>query len=233
MDVWHHLEERGASEALVLPAPPDEQDGLLLKRIAPLVGAGDHSFLRAIKPDWRLIVVRHAPPRDFAADDAVADSAAVLALIRLEREGRVARTRRELAFASIVRVLEVSGVPREERLGLHRQAYVWPIEIGRWDENAVRGLERRFRELEPGLVALAASARAGAEDAWGGPEATAVALARWSRVASFPAGGDSIGAARRLLARHENRLGVFAEPDAILHYFLYRLAGGPPHLDVS
>ena len=228
MDVWHRLEESSGAEALVIAAGPDDQDALLVEKVGPLVEPGSHSFLRAIKPDWRLIVVSHAEPLTSEAADAVADSRAAIAIIRLDREGRVARSRREIAFASIVRALHVLALTADERLALHEEAYRWPIEIGRWDAVAVAGLESKFLALHEGLASLTESARAGAPDAWGGPEATRAALERWARVGPDPMGSDRIGAARRLLARHENRLGVFAEADAVLHYFLFRLAGGAP-----
>ena len=54
MDAWYQLDETSGTDALVLPAEPDAQDALIVSRAAPLIATGTHSFLRAIKPDWRL-----------------------------------------------------------------------------------------------------------------------------------------------------------------------------------
>ena len=228
MDAWYQLDETSGTDALVLPAEPDAQDALIVSRAAPLIATGTHSFLRAIKPDWRLIVTAHPEPLTPESTDSVADSLAAAEIVRLDLDGRVSRSRRELAFASIARALAVLGLAAGEREALHREAYRWPIEIGRWDAVAVRGLEEKFQALRNGLEALSEAARAGRADAWGGPEPARAALARWARARAIDPEPDRIGSARRLLARHENRIGVFAEADAILHYFHHRLGGGPP-----
>lgn len=226
MDVWHDDEVAGTLET-VIPAALEAQDPLILGTIAPGIAAGTHSFLRAIKPDWRIEVYRHAVPGNPEDADAVADSAFVLALLRLEREGRAARTRREVMLASMAVVTELLLPASDERRALHDDGFRWAVANGRWDATARAGLESRFLALREGIAAAVAGARRYHAAAWGGAEVAAAARERWSRPVQHKRGG-SIPTARILLARHANRIGVFAEPEAILHYFSFRLEGGAP-----
>ena len=228
MDVWHAPDPAGGTLEAVLDAPLEAQDGILLERVAPLIETGSHSFFRAIKPDWHLEVIRHDPPRAFDAEDAVRDSAFVLDLIRLERAGRLSRSRREILFAGIAVATDALGLDSAQRMSLHEEGFRWAIELGRWDAVAQAGMEARFQALREGLGTLAAGALAGEPAAWGGDEAAALAMARWHRLRRRDvAPADAATEARRRLAHHGNRLAVFAEPEAILHYFMFRLGGGP------
>lgn len=224
MDVWHDDEVAGTLET-VIPAALEAQDPLILGTIAPGIAAGTHSFLRAIKPDWRIEVYRHPVPGSPEDADAVADSAFAATLLRLERDGRVARTRREVMLASMAVVTERLLPSSDERRTLHDDGFRWAVANGRWDATARAGLESRFLGLRDGLAAAVAGARRYDPSAWGGTEVAAAARERWSRSPQHERGGP-IPAARFLLARHANRIGVFAEPEAILHYFLFRLEGG-------
>jgi hypothetical protein len=197
----------------LIDAPADEHDEILLDRVAGWAALGPVSFLRVNKPVWRLEVTRHgAGTLAPEAADTVADSALVLDLLASERDGALPRPRREILLRAMRRVADGLAFARDDRLTLHREGYLWAVELGRWDEADIAALEARFLALRDGIVALLASpCDPRSEERWrlidGGPGA--------------PAGG--IEGARKLLDRHANRLGVFAEAEAILHYFLFRL----------
>jgi hypothetical protein len=227
VDVWHARDPAGGTVEAVIDAPLEGQDDILLERVAPLVEAGTHSFFRAIKPGWHLEVIRHDPPRAFDAEDAVRDSAFVLALVRLERAGRLSRSRRELLLAGMAAATEALGIDPARRMSLHEDGFRWAIDLGRWDAVARTGMEARFQALREGLGSLVSGAVAGEPAAWGGDEAASLAMARWHRLRRRDeAPAEAAGEARRRLAHHGNRLAVFAEPEAILHYFMFRLLGG-------
>jgi hypothetical protein len=229
VDVWHAPDPAGGTVETVIDAPLEAQDAILLERVAPWVDAGTHSFFRAIKPDWHLEVIRHDPPRAFDADDAVHDSSCVLSLIRLEKAGALARSRREILLAGMAAAAEALELDPPRRKALHEDGFRWAIDIGRWDAVAQAGLEARFLALRDGLASIVARAVAGDGAAWGGHEAAAAAMGRWHRLRRPREGGeDQVVEARRRLAHHANRLAVFAEPEAILHYFMFRLLGGAP-----
>jgi len=204
-------------ELVTIDAPPEDHDAILLNRVAAWAAAGPVSFLRVNKPTWRLEVTRHGSTAlDADAADAVADSALVLHLLAAESEHRVGRSRRELVLRSMRRVAEALALTRDERRTLHREGYSWPIALGRWDDDAMAALERRFLNLRDRMDALLAA-----------PCDPAIE-ARWALLARSPAGpGTAIDRARRAMDHHANRLGVFAEAEAILHYFLFRLDSVP------
>jgi len=201
------------AERFTIDAPADEHDAILLDRVARWSAAGPVSFLRANKPDWRLEVTRHdagvLAPDDA---DAVADSALVLHLLAVEQDGSPAGPRRELLLRAMRRVADALALTPEERRALHREGYQWAVELGRWDEADVATVETRFREFRDGMVARIASPCDPASEA------------RWARLAweRNPA-ETAVSRARRIIGHHANRLGVFAEAEAILHYFLFRL----------
>jgi hypothetical protein len=198
---------------VTIDAPAEEHDEILLSRIAAWAAAGPVSFLRANKPVWRLEVTRHegevlAP----AAADAVADSSLVLDILARERQGRPLRSRREILLRAMRRVTDELALARDERRALHRQGYVWAVELGRWDDEAVAALDRKFEVERDGIVALLAA------------RCDPAGEKRWALLAR-PTGppGDAVDLGRQTIGFHANRLGVFAEAEAILHYFLYRL----------
>jgi len=201
------------AEHVIIEAPAEEHDAILLDRVARWAASGPVSFLRVNKPDWRLEVTRHDPAALTAEDaDAVADSALVLTLLALERGGRPVRPRRELLLRAMRRIADALDLTPAERTALHREGYVWAVDLGRWDGVAIAALQERFSNLRDGLVALLAS------------ECDPASEARWSRLARRdgpPAA--AIEQARRTIGHHANRLGVFAEAEAILHYLLFRL----------
>jgi hypothetical protein len=211
----HRGEELGSrfrlrSEALFIEAPAEEHDAILLARVAPWAAGEPVSFLRANKPDWRIEVVR---PDDDA--DAVADTALVLHLLALDRDGRLPRSRREMVLRAMRRVTDGLTLSIEERRTLHGTGFRWAVELGRWDETGIAALARRFDELRDGLVALLETS------------CDAASEARWRLLRRAPGPSDAaIEQARRTISHHANRLGIFAEAEAILHYFLFRLDTG-------
>lgn len=204
---------------ILIDAPAEEHDAILLDRVARWASEGPVSFLRVNKPVWRLEVVRYGggtlPPE---AADAVADSALVLDLLASERHGAPPRPRRELLLRAMRRVADGFALSPEHRRTLHRDGYVWAVELGRWDEADIAVLEERFLAQRDGIVALLTSpCDPRSEERW----------RLLSRGAGPTEGG--IESARKTIGRHANRLGVFAEAEAILHYFLFRLERNQEH----
>jgi hypothetical protein len=202
-----------STRTLTINAPAEEHDAILLERVVGWAAAGPVSFLRSNKPDWRLEVIHYDPgPLAPDAADAVADSALVLHILDLERQGKAPRSRRELLLRAMRRVTDGVALTPQERLKLHREGYVWAVELGRWDDAAVAGLERRFLTQRDGIAALVAS------------PCDAASETRWERLARADGPSEAaVTQARTAIALHANRLGVFAEVEAILHYFLFRL----------
>jgi hypothetical protein len=198
---------------MLIDAPADEHDEILLDRVAGWAAEGPVSFLRANKPVWRLEVTRHGTGTLSPDEaDAVADSALVLGLLASERDGELPRPRREILLRAMRRVADGCAFDRDRRLALHREGYVWAVELGRWDDADIAALEARFLALRDGLGAvLAEPCDPRSEERWRLLDGGAAASAR------------GIDGARRTIDRHANRLGIFAEAEAILHYFLFRL----------
>jgi hypothetical protein len=200
-------------ETITIDAPAEEHDAILLDRVAGWAELEPVSYLRANKPDWRLEVTRHRrDPLPPDATEAVADSGLVLALLVLERQGRLVGSRRELLLRAMRRVTDGLAMSRDERVTLHREGYLCAVELGRWDQAGVAAAGARFVGMRDRLgELLALPCDPASEKRWAllarpdGPQETVIAKAR-----------DAI----RL---HANRLGVFAEAEAILHYFLFRL----------
>jgi hypothetical protein len=199
---------RGYRFPVEIEAPEEAQDRILLDRVAPMRSEGPVSFLRANKPSWRLLVDTYTPPLDPATEDAVLDSDAAITVVGLDVEGKLGRSRREIVLASFAWAAADSAA--------HRAGYHWAVDNGRWDETAVAALAKRFEVQAESLAAFVAAARRGDDDPFGGAIARRAIVERWrgrATAVSLP----------EALDRHANRLGVFAEPAAILHYFLWRL----------
>jgi hypothetical protein len=201
------------TELITIDAPAEEHDAILLDRVARWAAAGPVSFLRANKPAWRLEVVRYdAASLAPDAKDAVADSLLVLKHLALEREGASIRSRREILLRAMRRVGDGVALTLGERVTLHRDGWRWAVDLGRWDDAGMAALERRFIELRDGVEALLATPC--------DPESEA----RWRLLTRAPGGSPAaVVQARTTIGHHANRLGIFAEAEAILHYFLFRL----------
>lgn len=200
-------------ERITIDAPAEDHDAILLDRVAPWAAAGPVSFLRVNKPTWRLEIIRHDASRlSGDATDAVADSVLVLRLLSLWKAERLPRSRREILLRAMRRIDDALALTREERVAVHREGYVWAVDLGRFDDAGVAALESRFLALREGITSLLAT------------PCDETSEARWSRLARGSGSSEAaIRSARKTAGRHANRLGVFAEAEAILHYFLFRL----------
>ena len=184
-----------------------------MDRVAGWAECEPVSFVRANKPEWRLEVTLHG--RDALTPDAaeaVADCALVLALLGLERDGRPVGSRREILLRAMRRITDGLALSRDERVALHREGYIWALELGRWDDAGIAAAGARFVGMRERLTELLASPCDPASEQ------------RWALLAR-PDGPPetAIKKARETIRLHANRLGVFAEAEAILHYFLFRL----------
>jgi hypothetical protein len=171
------------------------------------------SFLRVNKPDWGLEVIRHdAVPLAPEETDAVEDSRLVLELLAIEHRGALLRSRRELLLRAMRRITEGLALTGDERSTLHREGYAWAVELGRWDATGLAALQARFVAQRDGMTELLRT------------PCDAASEKRWASIARAPGPPQAaIERARQAIRHHANRLGVFAEAEAILHYFLFRL----------
>jgi len=202
-------------QLVILEIPEEEHDAALLDTVAPWAAEGPVSFLRSNKPTWCLEVTRYSGVLEPADADAVVDTALVLDLIARERAGHPVAQRREIVLVAMHLVARQLGLSAEETLAWHREGYAWALRLGRWDDTGIVALEARFGTLRRGI-----------DDLLRAPVDRKLE-ARWS-VASRPAANSTevVTAARSLLSSHANRLGVFAEAEAILHFLMFRRAGG-------
>ena len=142
----------------------------------------------------------------------MADSALVLQLLALEREGKLLRSRRELVLRAMRRVTDGLAMTRHDRVALHQKGYAWAVELGRWNDADIAALDRRFATQRDGITALLAS------------PCDPLSESRWALLGRCDGPAEAaLEQARRTIGHHANRLGVFAEAEAILHYFLFRL----------
>ena len=162
------------------------------------------------------------------------DSLACLDFVRLDRAGRLGKSRRELAMALVDRFLDVSRFNEAERLELYRYGYAWALELKTWGPEDLEILERRFQSLRPGLERLFHGPARDPEQFYGGAEAAQVAarfLEQARPVVDEILEEHQAGRIRQTRLHlfwsytHmlTNRLGVEASPEAILRYFMCRL----------
>ena len=170
------------------------------------------------------------------------DSLAGLDLMEAERQGLLAKTRREVSLLMTERLLDLLGLDRGQRLAFYAYGHQWAREMGTWKEGELATVEAKYQALKPGLQDLfTGEQRDDPEALWGG-EAAARIAARWEE-ASRPV-------ARAVREAHDtgriaqdlgylawsyahmscNRLGIDPTPEALLRYFMHRLiedGGGP------
>jgi len=163
------------------------------------------------------------------------DSLACLDLMAAERQGLLAKTRREFSLLLTERLLDLLGFERQQRLAFYDYGHQWTREMGTWKDAEIATIEAKYQELKPGLQDLFAGEQStDAEALWGG-EAPARIAARWQE-ASRPVVLDirEAHAAGRI---HQdlgylawsyahmscNRLGIDPTPEALLRYFMHRL----------
>lgn len=160
------------------------------------------------------------------------DSLACLDLMRLERDGRLRRSRREYHLALTERLLDLMHLEGPPRAAFYEHGYRWTIETDTWKDEDFATLEERFRSLRSGLAALAD----GADDVsvWGGEETAALArefLGHARPVLERVLAAHAAGRVRQDLAYlawsyahlSANRLGIDPPAEAILRFFMHRL----------
>ncbi|HYX25406.1 MAG TPA: thiopeptide-type bacteriocin biosynthesis protein, partial [Thermoanaerobaculia bacterium] len=123
------------------------------------------------------------------------DSLACLDLMAAERQGLLAKTRREFSLLLTERLLDLLGFDREQRLAFYAYGHQWTREMGTWKEEEIATIEAKYQALKPGLQDLFTGEQSqDPETLWGGEEPARIA-ARWQE-ASRPV-------AREIRAAHD------------------------------
>jgi thiopeptide-type bacteriocin biosynthesis protein len=163
------------------------------------------------------------------------DSLAVLDLLAAERQGGLAKTRREWSLLMTEGLLDLLGFDRAQRLAFYATGYRWTSEMGTWKEAELETIEKRYQELKPGLQDLFAGDQSRhPELLWGGEEPWRIAERCLEASRPVVAAIREAHAAGRIhqdlteLAwsyshMHCNRLGIDPTPEALLRYFMHRL----------
>ena len=164
------------------------------------------------------------------------DSLACLDLMEAERQGLLAKTRREWSLLMTERLLDLLGFDRAQRLAFYAVGYRWTREMGTWKEAELETIEKRYQDAEAGPSgSLHRRAEPPPRAALGGRGAGADRPSgAWRRAAPVVAAILEAHAAGRIhqdLAElawsyahmHCNRLGIDPTPEALLRYFMHRL----------
>jgi len=163
------------------------------------------------------------------------DSLACLELVRLDQEGKIAKSRREVAMALVEGLLDLTPFSPEDRLEFYRFGYAWALDQKTWGPEDLAALEVRFQKVRGGLEKLFFSDPArDPTRRYGGPEAAAAVATFLDQarpvvdaiLEQHRAGGIAQDL-RYLFWSYAhmmtNRLGVEAVPEAILRFFMFRL----------
>ncbi len=178
---------------------------------------------------------RYGGPEGMALAEKVFlhDSLACLDLMEAERQGLLAKSRREFSMVLTERLLDLLEMDRERKLVFYRYGHSWALESGVWKDAELRTLEERYRALTPGLEELFQDKTTDEATLYGGKEPARIAR-------SFLAAMQPV--MRDLLATHAagrisqdpgylawsythmqcNRLGIDPSGEAILRYFMHR-----------
>jgi lantibiotic biosynthesis protein len=171
------------------------------------------------------------------------DSLACLDFLEAERQGRLAKTRREFSLLLTERLLDLLQLDRDQRLAFYAYGYQWTREMGTWKDADLAVIEAKYQALKPGLQDLFTGEQAGDPALlWGGEEpariaarcleaSRPIALAIRQGLAEGRIHQDPIQLAWSYAHMHCNRLGIDPTPEALLRYFMHRLledGGGPP-----
>ena len=159
------------------------------------------------------------------------DAQACLAFLRLEAEGRLARTRRELSLLLTERFLDLLAFTKGERIAFYAFCYSWAVDLGTWTEEERAILDGKYASLAADLHTLLAEGDCPA--LWGGEEAMAVALELLERLRPLAAelrrgiaegriARDVITLTWYLTHLHANRLQIEAYGEAVLRYLMHR-----------
>lgn len=162
------------------------------------------------------------------------DTLACLDLIQADARGLLAKTRREFSLVLTERFLDLLHFGRPQRIAFYRFAYSWAIELKAWEPDDLKLLEERYHSLKAGLADLLGVQWSAPETQWGGAEPARIAAACLSAMGplvdellvAHAAGRiqqDLVHLAWSLTHMHCNRLGVDANAEAILRFFMHRL----------
>jgi thiopeptide-type bacteriocin biosynthesis protein len=163
------------------------------------------------------------------------DSLAVLDLLAAERQGLLAKTRREWSLLMTEGLLDLLGFDRAQRLAFHASGFRWTSEMGTWKEAELETIEARYQALKPGLQDLFTGEQSRCPELlWGGEEPWRIAercLEASRPVVAAIREAHAAGRIQQELTElawsyshmHCNRLGIDPTPEALLRYFMYRL----------
>lgn len=161
------------------------------------------------------------------------DSLACFDFMALERQGKLARQRRELALLVGELFADLLGLHGPFRLQFYEFGYSWTREMGTWEDEAFERVAGHYQKLEPQLEEmLAGETSRDPSLQWGGQEAAAVAERLRSEVEPLLAEvhtGHRTGRIQQDLAYLAwsythlfcNRLGIYPTPEAILRRLMY------------
>jgi thiopeptide-type bacteriocin biosynthesis protein len=170
------------------------------------------------------------------------DSLACLDLMAAERQGLLAKTRREISMMMTERLLDLLGFDRGQRLAFYAYGHRWTHEMGTWGEKEIETVEAKYQALKDGLQDLFTGEQSrDPELLWGGAEGARIAeryveASRPVAAAIVEAHGagrihqDLVYLAWSYAHMSCNRLGIDPTPEAMLRYFIHRLyedGGGP------
>ncbi len=163
------------------------------------------------------------------------DSLAILDLMAAERQGLLAKTRREWSLLMTERLLDLLGFDRAQRLAFYAVGFRWTGEMGTWKEAELETIEKRYQELKPGLQDLFTGEQSRhPEQLWGGEEPWRIAercMEASRPVVAALLEAHASGRIHQELTElawsyshmHCNRLGIDPTPEALLRYFMHRL----------
>jgi lantibiotic biosynthesis protein len=208
---------------------------LVERALAPLAGAGLFTAVDFATYDRE--IERYGGSEGMALAEKVFlhDSLACLDLMAAERAGALEKSRREVSLLLADRLLDLLRFGPARRRAFYAHGHAWAVETGAWTEVDREQLDRRYAELEEGLLELFGGGRRRAPAVrWGGAEAARI-VRRWERamrplaaalLAAHAAGRirqDLVYLAWSYAHMSCNRLGIEAVPEAILRYFMHRL----------
>jgi thiopeptide-type bacteriocin biosynthesis protein len=162
------------------------------------------------------------------------DTVACFDWLAEEARGELMRTRREIHMIATEWTLDVLGFGMCERLAFYEMGRSWPVERGLWQQEVLEALEGTYQSLRSGLAALLGDdVRSDPAFLWGGSKAAEIAERYFERLRPVADAWIEARDAHSLDAEwpvlvwslaHTNaiRLGVNAEPEAMLRYFMYR-----------
>lgn len=161
------------------------------------------------------------------------DSLACFDFMALERRGKLARQRRELALLVGELFADLLGLHGPFRLQFYEFGYSWTREMGTWEDEDFARVAGHYQKLRPQLVEMFAGETSKIPALqWGGDDAAEVADRLRSQVEPLLAevyeghrtgriGQDLAYLAWSYTHLFCNRLGIYPTPEAILRRLMY------------